>query len=136
MVKHLEFERIEVDTPPPSPTLFADASLDLDDIQRVVSPTKRARSGGSSKRSKRQKKVATQCLQQVIEQVIDEVVEDSYSPNELPLIEEVLKDGYAEYITEVASGVAGLYALSDELYVVQGWDDKLYRVKVSLGLCS
>ncbi len=133
----MELERIEVDTPPPSPVLFVDNSFDPDDIQEVISPRKRVKSSGNPRQPKRRKPDTARNPQQAP----DHAFEHSYDPSELPDTDKPLEDGYARYVTAVKEGVAGFYALSVEIYVAQGWDNKLCCVKVSLaydckGVCT
>lgn len=144
-----ELERIEVDTPPSSPLLFAD-SLDTRTIQEVASPTKRVRlSTGKFGPSKRRKKgtvhssrwepdgVAPRPYSNNEEYLqVSEVSADEYTvyvAAEYPQVSEVSADGYTAYVAAVSQRLAGFYLLSDELYVVQGWDNKSNYVKVNFG---
>lgn len=123
----LELERIEVDTPPASPVSFADDSFDSIDTAEVVSPVKRVRaSGGSREPKKRQRNDRT-----ATEPRVDEFVQNTSSDEFYPL-EQALVGGYASYVVEVGDQVAGFFPLSSDLFVVQGWDEKLSCTKVSL----
>lgn len=128
----LELETIEVDTPPPSPILFVD-SLDARVTQEIFSPTKRVRlDSGKTGPSKRRRKQDTFRRSR---QEPDDVAPQPYSDNEeYPQANEAPPDGYTAYVTAVSQQLAGFYPLSDELYIAQGWDNKLNYVKVSLGL--
>ncbi len=126
----MDFERIEVNSTPPSPLLFSYDSFDLDERQKIVSPTKRMRTGGDTRRSKRQKIKTTRSTQHVP----DQILQDPYDEIELPDTSRLPEDGYAEYVAAVEDGVAGFYAISDEIYVAQGWDGKSCCVKVGRNL--
>lgn len=129
MNSHLEPENIDVNTPPPSPVSFADDSLDSFDAQEVVSPAKRAKTAGVGRRSKRRKKDNVP----IVEQVQNEFVEDAYdSSSEPPPLDGGLTGGYAGYVVAAAAQFAGFYPLSQDLYVVQAWDNKLSCTKVGL----
>jgi hypothetical protein len=125
-----ELEKIEVDTPPPSPILFVD-SLDARLTQEVISPTKRERlSSGKTRPSKRRKKKKN--IVPHSPQRPEEVVPQPHSNDEE--VSEAPADGYTAYVTAVSQQLAGFYPLSDELYIVQGWDNKTSFVKVSSSL--
>jgi hypothetical protein len=132
MNSHLEPENIDVDTPPPSPVLFIDDSLDSFDTQEVVSPAKRTKTASVGRRStKRRKKDSVP----IIEQRLEEFVQDSSgydSGSELHPLDGGLADGYAGYVVAASEQLAGFYPLSRDLYVVQGWDNKLSCTKVCL----
>lgn len=132
---HLEPERIDIDTPPPSPVSFTNDSFNSVEVQ-VVSSSKRMKKGGVGRHSKRckLKNPILNC-----KQVPDEFVGDHCDfSNEPPLdelcCEEELVGGYASYVADVADQVAGFHPLSRELFVVQGWDNKSSCTKVSLWL--
>ena len=115
-----DFEKIEVDTPPPSPVPFFDADIDVDIIPKVTSPVKRARSSLGNKGVKRQKKVAGD----------DTAVRNE--PDKCILQETVpVEDSYTTYVCAVAEKRVGFYMRSEGIYIVRGWDDKLHSAKVS-----
>lgn len=128
-------ETIEVDTPPVSPILFADDSFDIPSIEGVTSPTKRVRSVGNVSRSKRQKTNSGPNFEHIVDELI--APHETYDPTEEPPhSNEVVVDDYARYIIAVKDEVAGFYPLSDDLFIVQGWDDKSHGAKpVSSILC-
>lgn len=136
-----ELEGIEVDTPPASPVLFTDDFFDTPCVEEFASPTKRARVNSRFEQLKRQKKDTVRNSQRVPDEVIqqfdvpDEVAQQFYDDNEdVPQVSGVPTDGYTAYVAAVSGLLAGFYPLSDELYVVQGWDNKSNHVKVSLAL--
>lgn len=123
-----EPEVIGVDTPPCSPVLFNDDSFDIPDIHEVVSPMKRARStktapGRKSKRRKNGNLPPSTHAGEV--EPVDDFCESH-------IFDEEVAEGYAGYIDSVKEQVAGFFPVSDDLYVVQGWDEKFSCVKVSL----
>lgn len=142
-------ELIEIATPPPSPTaIFDNAIYAHDVVEKVPSPTKRARSNKSLKPStrKRQKPNIPAVPREVsppgpphIETPPDtnathtqaESFEeaDGYIAH-TELFEET--DGYMAFVTAVEEQRAGFYALSSSLYVVQGWNEGHACVKVSV----
>lgn len=127
---------IEVDSPPPSPTSFADDSFDGPGVEEFTSPVKRTRPISNFTRSKKQKKSGTQSS----EPADDITPQCGYDSNgELPGIETPCTDseqviGYRKYVTVVEEEVAGFYPLSDDLFIVQAWDNKFHCVKVSFPL--
>ncbi len=118
----LKLKRIEVDTPPASPTRFDDDSFDVDFIQDITSPTKRARISGGSGPVKRRKKDAAQNSQKA--------PYEAYAPDVGFCEDDVPLSGYAMYVTAVAERLAGFYPLSNDIFVVQEWDNKTNCVKV------
>ena len=121
-----DFEKIDVDTPPPSPVPFLDAYIDVDIIPKVTSPVKRARSSLGTKGAKRRKKVAG-----------DDITVRN-EPDKFVLQEtEPVEDSYTAYVCAVAEKRAGFYMRSEGMYVVRGWDDKLHSAKVcSTQICQ
>lgn len=124
---------IEVDSPPPSPTSFADDSFDGLSIEEFASPVKRIRSVSNFTRSKKQKKSTTQSSDPA-DDLTPQWGDDS--DGELPGVEISRVDdeciiGYRKYVTAVKEEVAGFYPLSDDLFIVQAWDNKFHFVKVS-----
>lgn len=131
MVFFPELERIEVDTPPPSPIPFIDP-FDTDITKGITSPTKRVRSTsgnpGPCKRRKKETACSPECER-------DEATLQPYDNNEEWLqTSEPSADNYTEFVAAVLERRAGFYPLSDELYIAQGWDNKSNYVKVSLDL--
>lgn len=125
-----ELERVEVDTPPPSPILFS-GSFDTDIAQEIVSPSKRVRLNGGKPSKKRKRNNTVR----ISEYEPDGATLQPYCNDvEYPQADEVSTDGYTEYIAAVAGRRAGFHPLSDDLYIAQGWDDKSNYVKVSLNL--
>lgn len=122
-----ELEVVEVDTPPCSPILFNDDSFDTPDLQQVASPVKRARSTRSIQRAKRQKNDDAPYSTPVAG-----VQADYDYTRESPDFDEVVVDGYAGYVAAAKGQLAGFYPVSDDLYVVQGWDEKFSCVKAGL----
>jgi hypothetical protein len=130
-------ETIEVDSPPFSPISFADDSFNAPSVEDVASPVKRTRSIGNFTRSKRQKKDDAPSFDQV-SNIVPQYTHDADGelPDvEIPRVDDVSTVGYSQYIAAVEGKVAGFYPLSDDLFIVQGWDDKFHCVKVSLVLC-
>lgn len=126
-----ELERIVVDTPPPSPISFADDSFDSIDTQGVVSPVKRTRIRGAVKHSKRRKKNNVPVIEPRLNDFVHDDGDDGIEV--LPVdVDEAPKGGYAGYVVGVADRLAGFFPLSDDLFVVQGWDDKSNGAKVRL----
>lgn len=126
-----ELERIEVDTPPASPIPFANDSFDPQCIEEFVSPTKRRRVNSRFGQTKRRKKNTPQSSRRVPDEVVQQTCNDN---EELAQASEAPANGYTAYVAAVSEQLAGFYPLSDELYVVQGWDNKSSHVKVSSGL--
>lgn len=129
MNSHLEPESIDVDTPPASPVLFADDSFESFDAQEVISPAKRAKTAGVGvgRGSKRRKKDNVP----IFEQGVNEFVQDPYDSGSEPHPpDEGLVGGYTGYVLAATEQLAGFYPLSRDLYVVQGWDNKLGCTKV------
>ncbi len=118
------FEIIEVDSPPFSPISFADDSFDGPGVEEVTSPLKRARSIGKVKRSKRQKKIREPSFERVFDEVPTSDPTEEFSYNT-----EAVVDSYARYTIAVEEKLAGFYPLLDDLFIVQGWDDKTHGVK-------
>lgn len=127
----LEIESFDIDTPPPSPVLFAEDCFDTVSTRTKASPVKRTRVMTRVRPPKRQR----------IEKVPDfgheesEFVLDSFNSNDEPCLEAqvVDVDGYGAYIEAVAGEFAGYFPHSLDLFVVQGWDVKSNCTKVSLG---
>lgn len=125
------FETIKVNTPPASPTILFDSnSFDAHRTEQVTSPAKRKRVRSGFVQAKRRTSGTAQSPRQV-------VAEGTQPPNDnevVPQASRVPVDGYAAYVELVSDEVAGFFPLSEDLYIVQGWDDKSNQVKVSLGL--
>ncbi len=137
-------ERIEVDTPPPSPVLFTDDLCDLLETQEVISPIKRVRTKGGVTHPKRRKtdNVSAPILdlrlnkpEPVTEDRLNEPAldEDSYGLTSefYPVGEEFVR-GYDGYIVAMAEQLVGFYPLSSDLYVVQGWDERSNCIRVGI----
>jgi hypothetical protein len=126
-----ELERIIVDTPPPSPISFTEDSFDSIETQEVVSPVKkvkRARTGPVNQSKRRKKNDAP-----IFEPGLNDSVQEFYDSSNEPLVfDEAPLGGYPAYVVGVVERLAGFYPLSHDLYVVQGWDDKLNCAKVIL----
>lgn len=123
----LETITIEVDSPPISPILFSYDSFDPPDVEEAASPIKRVRLAGNVRQSKRRKRGDMPRFE-----VQDEVAQHGFSSSgQVSRNDEVAMDDYARYVDAVVEKRAGFYPVSNELFVVQGWDDKSGCVKVS-----
>lgn len=133
MVAPPELEKMEVDTPPPSPTLVYH-SINTCSTQEIASPTKRVKSRGVrvGPPKKRRKEDTTDHRSQ--HKPDEAALQPSCNNEECPRPHEVPVDGYTQYIAAVSGRLAGFYPLSDEIYIVQGWDDNSHYVKVSMDL--
>lgn len=132
MLPFLELEAIEVDSPPPSPVWLAEVSIDIPSPKEIANPVKRVRSVGHFNKSKRQKKDGVPSYEHVSDRSTHTLGDSNWEAPDI----DVEVDGYTAFTTAVAESRAGVYPLSEDLFVVRGWDDKLQGVKVNSSPCQ
>lgn len=148
MASFPELEAIEVDTPPCSPSLFTEDSFDAPDVHEVASPVKRARSTRVAQPSKRLKSHAAPCSVQMVDAqpnhdpsreapYLDYGTDLDYGADLNYSVESIEEnpDKLDGYLAAVKANIAGFYPISDELYVVKGWDENLECVKACFFHC-
>lgn len=133
MVALPELEKIEVDTPPPSPILVCHL-INKSVTGDIASPTKRVKSSsgrvGPSKKQRKEDSTGRVSQHETDRDALQPSCDnEEYSqPSKVPV------DGYTQYIAAVSGRLAGFYPLSDEIFIVQGWDNNSHYVKVSIDL--
>ena len=143
-------ELIELETPPPSPTHIwqdSDSWQGLLEVEKVAgeyqmqSPQKRPRtySARSRPRKRNHARPSTNAPSEFSEIIIGtastEVADDVHPLVDLNLMRSPANEpdplpGYQEYVESVAADIAGIYLLTANLFVVQGWDSRTLTATV------
>lgn len=141
---------IELETPPPSPTHIwqdLDSWRGLPEVQKaageyqVLSPQKRPRTYSARSRPRKRNHAhpstdtPSEFSDIIIRTAITEVVEDLHpladlNPMRSPDDKPNPPPGYQEYVESVAADIAGIYLLTANLFVVQGWDSRTLAATV------
>jgi len=122
----------------PSSQQFSYPSNLLADVPATVSPTKAARLGQQSLTGSR-KRTSSPNLGGARKRLAQAVVALPITTQEIttaqaptPSLQQVDRSSYKLYMEAVLANCAGFYRVSNEFFVVQGWDTRRERASVGL----